>query len=225
MISSVHYLQAIVQGLKGWDFLVSWVMYTINARKRRRLRRKSRKKEKTIAEKDDWEEDAVIPEPDTFLCFSNHVKIESGLSNIRGYQHTSYSELLAEKKVGRNEERYFQERNNDGQVVDQTRTALACYNEINRDFHSHCDFHFSNRDTSGKYWDKGEQQRTTLLDQESFSPRQDSFLAELQSFSSRQDSFSPRHVPFFPHMILERNGIIKNNENLGFSRSSYSTDV
>ena len=35
-------LQTIVQGQKGWDFLVSWVMHSINARKRRRLVRTSR---------------------------------------------------------------------------------------------------------------------------------------------------------------------------------------
>ena len=34
--------QTIVQGQKGWDFLVSWVMHSINARKRRRLVRNSR---------------------------------------------------------------------------------------------------------------------------------------------------------------------------------------
>ena len=34
--------QTIVQGQKGWDFLVSWVMHSINARKRRRLVRNTR---------------------------------------------------------------------------------------------------------------------------------------------------------------------------------------
>ena len=38
----MFHFQTIVQGQKGWDFLVSWVMHSINARKRRRLVRNTR---------------------------------------------------------------------------------------------------------------------------------------------------------------------------------------
>ena len=97
-ILTVLCVQAIVQGQKGWDFIVTWVMYTINAKKRRRMLRAARKRERILtqevfAEEGDWEKNIDSPESETLPCFPNPVKFENDFTDIYQFHNTGFGEI------------------------------------------------------------------------------------------------------------------------------------
>jgi len=135
---------AIGQGLKGWDFLVSWVMYTINARKRKRMLRAGRKREEAVneevsLEEGDWEKDIIDQKSNALLCFPNSTLFENG--------------HICDQRLFRDRQRCYKERNSDQPNGRNHRlrsrsysfdySTVSCCNELNRTFKSNCDFHIS----------------------------------------------------------------------------------
>ena len=155
-ISNLNYLllQAIVQGQKGWDFLVTWVLYTINAKKRRRMLRAARKRERILtqevfAEEGDWEKNIDSPESETLLCFPNLAKFENDFTDIYQFHNTGFGEK-SDQGQPRDKSRTYHQPNRSrrnrqlsSRSYSLDQSTLSCYNELNRTFKSNCDFHFS----------------------------------------------------------------------------------
>eukprot|EP00090_Calanus_glacialis_P023040 TRINITY_DN35459_c0_g1_i1.p1 TRINITY_DN35459_c0_g1~~TRINITY_DN35459_c0_g1_i1.p1 ORF type:complete len:353 (-),score=60.72 TRINITY_DN35459_c0_g1_i1:56-1114(-) len=153
----------IVQGQKGWDFLVTWVLHSITAKKRRRTLRMMKKREglvngDVLVEEGEWENNTTSPETDRTesakLRFPNPAKFESDFSAIYQFEKSGYKQLIKKDPSRHNLERHSDQpkRRNPRHSLRSSsldQSTISCYNELNRTFKSNCDFHFSTGSRSG----------------------------------------------------------------------------
>ena len=222
---------------------MTWVLHTMNAKKRRRTFRTVRKgvaNGEVMVEEGDWENNITSPETDTTesakLRFPNPAKFESDFSSIYQIDKSGVRDRY-NQGVTSDQPKYNKEGNSDQQRYNQDRSSIklkrrnsrhswrsssldqssiSCYNELNRTFKSNCDLHFSTGSRSGsvKYSHQHVRDNSYRTIQPPHSDQVENTKFQSPTCSCRSKDAMTISSPQY-----------WGNENLIVNKNSYSTDV